>query len=158
MFGPRILLVAHLSETPNSKLSNPNLTQYTFSIKPPIGREVSRTQFIPYVTFGVIAWCVIVFLALNSSKSMTNVEGMKFGFFTLTEIYEGRWWALITSAFCHVEITHIFFNMYWLWILGPVIERQFGAVNFLAFVIGTAFISSGWQLATSHTGDRKSVV
>ena len=83
---------------------------------------------------------------------MTNAEAMKFGFFSPSEIYDGRWWSLITSAFCHVEITHIFFNMYWLWILGPVIERQFGAINFLAFMIGTAFISSGWQLATGHSG------
>ena len=83
---------------------------------------------------------------------MSNGAGMKFGYFTMGEIYYGRWWALITSAFVHVEPMHIFFNMYWLWILGPVIERQFGALNFLAFILGTAFVSSGWQIATSHGG------
>lgn len=83
---------------------------------------------------------------------MSDATAMKLGYFTMPDIYQGRWWALITTAFVHIEPMHIFFNMYWLYQLGPVIERQFGALNFLAFILGTAFISSGWQIATSHGG------
>ena len=83
---------------------------------------------------------------------MTNADAMKFGLFTSKEIFEGRWWSLITSAFVHVELTHLFFNMYWLYFLGPVIEKEFGALSFIAFIVGTAFVSSGWQLATGGSG------
>jgi GlpG protein len=95
---------------------------------------------------------VIVFLALNSNKNLTDATAMKFGFIGAMEIFEGRWYSLITSAFVHIEMTHIFFNMYWLWILGPVVERQMGPLKFAGFIIITAIISSGWQLATGHTG------
>ena len=83
---------------------------------------------------------------------MTDAQAMKFGLFSAHEIFQGRWIALITSAFVHLEIMHIFFNMYWLYFLGPVVEKEFGSVNFLAFIIGTAFVSSGWQMMGGTTG------
>ncbi len=83
---------------------------------------------------------------------MPMSEAMKFGFFSESEIFSGRWYSLITSAFVHVEIMHVFFNMYWLFFLGPVLEKLLGSGRFLAFILVTAFISSGWQLATGHGG------
>ena len=77
---------------------------------------------------------------------------MKFGYFSESEIFSGRWYSLITSAFVHIEIMHVFFNMYWLFFLGPVLEKLMGSGKFLAFILVTAFISSGWQLATGHGG------
>lgn len=58
----------------------------------------------------------------------------------------------MTSAFVHVQPVHFIFNMYWLLILGPVLEREFGSVRLLVFMVATAFASSGWELAVGHTG------
>lgn len=77
---------------------------------------------------------------------------MQLGMFSADQVFSGRWYALITSAFVHVQPMHLFFNMYWLWILGPVLEREFGSLNLLAFIFGTAFVSSGWQLASGDGG------
>ena len=83
---------------------------------------------------------------------MSDAQTMKFGVFSMREIYEGRWWALITSPFVHIQPMHIFFNMYWVWGLGPALERKFGSIPSAIFVIVTAYISSGWDIATGVPG------
>ncbi len=121
---------------------------YNQSIKP----SAVFSKPYPIVTILCLAWSVVVFLAINSTKDSSWATFSKFGYYPITQIFEGRWYALITSAFVHREVIHIFFNMYWLMILGPVLERKFGSVKSLLFVLITAIISSGWQLATTHAG------
>jgi membrane associated rhomboid family serine protease len=41
------------------------------------------------------------------------------------------WYRLVTSGFLHFGIFHIAFNMYFLWVLGPMLEPALGRVNFL---------------------------
>ena len=41
----------------------------------------------------------------------------------------------MTSAFTHVEIWHIGFNMLALWVLGPQLELALGRVRFLALYL-----------------------
>lgn len=41
------------------------------------------------------------------------------------------WYRLVTSGFLHFGIIHIAFNMYFLYVLGPMLEPALGRVNFL---------------------------
>lgn len=41
------------------------------------------------------------------------------------------WYRLITSGFLHFGIIHIAFNMYFLYVLGPMLEPGLGRVNYL---------------------------
>ncbi|MBI1371414.1 MAG: tetratricopeptide repeat protein [Phycisphaera sp.] len=36
-------------------------------------------------------------------------------------------WRLVTSALPHVDILHLLFNLYWLWVFGSVLEREWGS-------------------------------
>ncbi len=54
----------------------------------------------------------------------------------------GAWWQLITSAFAHVEVWHIGFNMFALWMLGPLVERILGRTRFLAIYFVAALAGS----------------
>lgn len=47
-------------------------------------------------------------------------------------VYAGEWWRLVTGAFVHAGLLHIFFNMYALYLFGPQIERQVGSGPFAA--------------------------
>jgi membrane associated rhomboid family serine protease len=47
-----------------------------------------------------------------------------------------EWWRLITSMFLHANPTHLYFNMFALWILGRQIESNLGAARFLAIYFG----------------------
>ncbi len=41
------------------------------------------------------------------------------------------WYRLVTSGFLHFGIIHLAFNMYFLWILGPMLEPALGRVQYL---------------------------
>lgn len=51
-----------------------------------------------------------------------------------------RPWTLVTYMFLHGSLTHILFNMFMLWVLGPRVEARLGGARFLAlyFVSGLA--------------------
>ena len=60
----------------------------------------------------------------------------------LPGVSDGAWWQLVTSAFTHVEIWHIGFNMLALWFLGPQLEAMIGRWRFLALYLGSALTGS----------------
>ncbi len=43
----------------------------------------------------------------------------------------GQWYRLVTSGFMHYGVIHIALNMYFLYVLGPMLEPQLGRVRFL---------------------------
>jgi membrane associated rhomboid family serine protease len=60
----------------------------------------------------------------------------------LPGVSDGAYWQLITSAFAHVELLHIGFNMLALWVLGPQLELAVGRVRFLALYLLSALAGS----------------
>jgi membrane associated rhomboid family serine protease len=60
----------------------------------------------------------------------------------LPGVADGAWWQLMTSAFTHVEILHIGFNMLALWFLGPQLEAAIGRTRFLALYLLSALAGS----------------
>lgn len=66
-------------------------------------------------------------------RSGTGVlEGMTFSGFGVAD---GEWWRIVTSGFLHASLLHIAFNMYALYILGPVLERTLGRARFGAIYL-----------------------
>ena len=57
-------------------------------------------------------------------------------------VADGAPWQLLTSAFTHVEILHIGFNMLALWLLGPTLEAVIGRTRFLALYFLSALAGS----------------
>lgn len=57
-------------------------------------------------------------------------------------IDKGQVWRLITCAFLHGGLIHIFFNMYALKILGPEIEYVYGKVKYLVIYLLSAISAS----------------
>lgn len=57
-------------------------------------------------------------------------------------VADGAWWQLMTSAFAHVEVWHIGFNMLALWILGPQLETVVGRGRYLALYLLSALAGS----------------
>ncbi len=55
----------------------------------------------------------------------------------------GGWYRLVTSGFLHYGILHLGLNMYFLYVLGPMLERPLGRVRFLllyfASLLGGSF-------------------
>ncbi len=53
-------------------------------------------------------------------------------------IADGEWWRIFTVVLLHGSITHILFNMWALWVLGPQIERGVGTWPFVSLYLAAA--------------------
>jgi len=60
----------------------------------------------------------------------------------LTGVADGGYWRLLTSAFLHQGVLHILFNMYALYLFGPLVERALGVRRFIAAYVTVAVVSS----------------
>jgi membrane associated rhomboid family serine protease len=64
----------------------------------------------------------------------------------------GQWWRLLTSVFVHIELSHLVFNMFGLWVLGKRLERLLGSWTFLLFYLICAFVGDMTVLALRPEG------
>ncbi|GGL34055.1 rhomboid family intramembrane serine protease [Planomonospora parontospora] len=95
----------------------------------------------PYVTWGLLILNVLAYVAENVSAQVFNGLAMSSG----AVAYGGEWWRLITGAFLHspldagsFALTHILFNMWALYVIGPELERRLGSMRFLALYLLSA--------------------
>ena len=66
-----------------------------------------------------------------------------------------HWWQPITYMFLHANLSHIFFNMFAVWMFGPMIEQQWGERRFIIYYLicglGAAFIQEVvWSLMLAN--------
>jgi membrane associated rhomboid family serine protease len=105
--------------------------------------DENRPSRRPYVTWGLIAAnvAVFVFLFLQGSKAQNNAFS-EYGAIP-TEILQGRrLWTLVTSMFIHADILHLLGNMLFLWIFGDNIEDTLGRGKYLIFYFVGGFIAT----------------
>jgi membrane associated rhomboid family serine protease len=55
---------------------------------------------------------------------------------------------MLTDMFMHGGWMHLIFNMWFLWIFGPAMERQFGSVGFLALYLAGGMTANVVHIAT----------
>jgi rhomboid protease GluP len=86
----------------------------------------------PYVTYGLLAVTIAVYLLQMLSKQIYGFDAVALlGMKNNAAIAAGEWWRLITPMFLHGSIFHIGFNMYALYVLGPGLERFYGKWSYL---------------------------
>jgi membrane associated rhomboid family serine protease len=91
-------------------------------------------QGVPIVTYVLMGLCAIVFLAQFALGDIVTDAGVLDPRFIASQP-----WRLLTSAFLHANVLHILFNLYALFIFGPLLERFLGRLRFLALYLVTAF-------------------
>ena len=104
----------------------------------------------PPVTMAVLVICGTIWAYLNFVQEPTDSRSIG-GILapSALQIWAGAYWALITSAFVHLDIVHLLFNMWWTKDFGRLLEPRFGGLKFTAFILCAAIVGSGWQLAVS---------
>lgn len=74
----------------------------------------------------------------------------RFGSGSIPFILDGELWRFVTPVFLHGGVVHIGFNLYWLWQLGPMLERSLGRARYtIAFVLTgvlSTMIALGWKV------------
>lgn len=89
--------------------------------------------------------CYLLQLLAGSLRiDLTDLLGLHF---VLADDF--RVWQLISYMFLHGSLTHLFFNMFSLWMFGGLIERTLGAKRFLTYWmvcgIGAGVCQEIWQ-------------
>jgi GlpG protein len=104
--------------------------------QPPPVREFARFP----VTALTIALAALVCAAAWSGRDLS---------FLMVDPHVGRGelWRLATSAFPHVNVIHLGFNAYWIWIFGTRVEAAFGPWRTLGIFGVLAVVSSAAEYA-----------
>ena len=106
----------------------------------------------PIVTYAIIAICVVLFLCMyifgnGSSDSLTLIYfGANFDLL----VKSGEFYRLLTCAFLHLDIFHLLFNMYALYVIGPQVESFFGKFKFIVIYLVSALTASLLSIAFNH--------
>jgi membrane associated rhomboid family serine protease len=81
----------------------------------------------------------------------SGVEGSSLSHLTAVGVAYGQWWRLITNGFLHVNLLHIAFNMYFLYLLGRILEPALGSVKFaLLYLVSLLAGSLGALIVSPH--------
>ncbi|MEO7158581.1 MAG: rhomboid family intramembrane serine protease [Vicinamibacterales bacterium] len=127
---------------------NPGLWGYG----PALRRLGNDLGFVNMVTAGtVIMFALSLILSRQGVQMMLSPSGQILyllgasGAFPV--ISEGRWWTVLTAAWLHGGIMHIFFNVMWIRQLGPAIAGLYGAGRMV--IIYTLSSITGFALSTA---------
>ena len=67
-------------------------------------------------------------------------------------VVEGEYWRLVTALFLHGGFTHLVFNIFALYILGPPLERSIGTIRFVVCYLMSGLASSAGVVALTVLG------
>ena len=106
----------------------------------------TRTE-IPWTTLLLITINILIFLLETLAGGSENPDvAIRFGaMYTPYILMQGEWYRLVTAMFVHFGFEHLASNMLALMVEGPIVERYYGKIRFLA-IYGFAGISG--NLAT----------
>ncbi len=117
--------------------------------------RLRETANVPRVTYALIAINIVAFLTEQGQFSLTGA-GLHGKVFEEGVLYRGgihvehQYWRLITSGFLHIDLLHIAFNMYLLYLLGLMLEPAIGSLRFAAVYFASLLAGSfGALLATA---------
>ncbi len=127
-------------------------------------RDDNPITITPYVTYGLVALNLLVFL-YEATLSGPNLESLfkTFGVVPSELSYSfntglgtpnvTEWGTLLSSEFLHAGFLHVAGNMLYLWIFGNNVEDQLGHVKFLCFYLMCGVLASlcQWAVAPSST-------
>jgi membrane associated rhomboid family serine protease len=88
-----------------------------------------------------VTLAVIVLTSIISLTAMSSADGR--ALYELLQLDKpavaaGEYWRLWTVTLLHGGLLHLLFNMYALWLAGPIVERWYGRIRFVAFYLACA--------------------
>ncbi len=67
-------------------------------------------------------------------------------------VRRGELWRLVTSILPHVNVLHLLFNIYWLWVFGSVVEHVYGHLKTVGLILLFAVIPNAFEFAFLQGG------
>jgi membrane associated rhomboid family serine protease len=100
---------------------------------------------LPPVTKALMLICTAVFCVVLLGGRYIPLSA----WFALWPLQSGHFmpWQVVTYAFLHGDMLHLFFNMLGLWMFGAELERLWGHKRMLAFLLASVLTAAATQLA-----------
>lgn len=100
----------------------------------------------PIVTYFIILLNIIVFmLSLLDYNMIINYFANYY-----INVKNGEIYRLLTACFVHANFLHIFFNMYALYYIGPMVEKYYGKLKYLLIYLGSGIMGSLFSVVLSN--------
>jgi membrane associated rhomboid family serine protease len=105
------------------------------------GQKVYRPSDLrssPRLIHALIAICVVTFVFQMSAGGGSAVRGQVYlrGVLFGPLVAEGEVWRIVSAGFLHGDPIHLAFNMYMLYLVGPMVERVLGVWDTLLVYAG----------------------
>ena len=106
-------------------------------------RSVTAT---PIVTQALIVINILVYIAESAGGSSLSGGGgsvlSRGALYGPAIVHQHEYYRLLTSGFMHYSVLHIAFNMFFLYIMGQMLEPAIGSVNFAAVYFASLLAGS----------------
>jgi membrane associated rhomboid family serine protease len=121
---------------------------------PECARDRTRVKTVrsgpsaPVVTQALIVINVLVFIAETAAGASLSGGGpagqvyLKGALFGPLIEHQHEYWRIVTSGFLHDGLLHIAFNMFFLYIMGSILEPAIGSLNFAAVYFASLIAGS----------------
>jgi rhomboid protease GluP len=108
------------------------------------------------VTKVILGFTILVHVLIGVAAGGTAVLApssytlLHFGSGFVPSVLDGEYWRVVTPIFLHGGVVHIGFNLYALWLLGPLFEKSFGRARYLIIFMVSGVVSTavalGWKV------------
>ncbi len=109
----------------------------------------------PLLTYLLCGLSVLFTLAFFTSSDMPASLWYRIGHLgypASSDIWDGRYYYLVTSIFNHGSVVHIVFNMLWLIQLGTILEMSLRPWQYALFLLGAAIVGSCGEMMLGEPG------
>jgi membrane associated rhomboid family serine protease len=111
------------------------------------GRSRTGTSAQPLVTYGLLAVTTVISLAILLGRQDELQSWLLLDKFAL--LFGNEYWRLLTVVLVHGSLIHLLFNMYALWVIGPIVEALYGPWRYLGIYALCGIAGSAASFATS---------
>ena len=94
-----------------------------------------------------LAYTLLIVTALSSLYALLVDESFgRGGLFAVGPVRAGEYHRMVTPAFLHADLGHLFVNMVTLYFFGPAVEQMYGTLGFLVLYVGSQLAAQGYTL------------
>jgi membrane associated rhomboid family serine protease len=116
------------------------------------GRWFSKSRShepAPVATYAIIAATVAISLLAFQATSGNLRAAL---WLDKQALAAGEWWRLVSPVLVHGSLLHLLFNMYFLYLVGPLVEQLYGSFRFAILYVLTAATGSAASFLLGGSG------